>query len=242
SVQSPPPTCTQLPCLRVMVLKNLENILCDLVHRLIAVDRDQPSGAPVILRYRGSLLLVGRQTGRNHFQPVVIAGHQPGPVNVANFIDTGRLEVDVVDPPTGRTRTASSNPEQQLIIVYVQSDHNWPRSSRARIVKERIIEQRIQPFGLSGGPRKPVQHVPALAVRLHQPEPDHFTNQVVGNQLASCHDGLGSYAELGALGHVVTQNVSGGDLWNPVPLHDALGLRALTCTRWTKQYHGTYVT
>src|SRR4029077_20742150 len=129
-----------------------------------------------------------RQTGLNHFQPVVIAGHQLRPVDVAKLIDAGRLEVDVVDPPTGGTRTASSNPEQQLIIVHVQSDHNWPGTSRARVVKELVVEQRIQPSGLSGGSRNPVQNVPAPAIRLLQPESNHFTNQVVGYQLSSSHD------------------------------------------------------
>src|ERR1019366_8856248 len=159
-----------------MVLENPENLLRNLVHRQIAVHRDQSSRALVVIRHGTSLLLVGRQTGLNHFQPVVIAGHQLRPVSVANFIDTGWLEVDVIDPPTGGTRTASSNPEQQLIIVYVETDHNWQSPSGARVVKELVVQQRIQPSGLGCSPGKAVQNITALAIRLLQPYPDHLTN------------------------------------------------------------------
>src|ERR1700758_1569503 len=132
----------------MMIFKNPENLLRDLIHREIAVHRHQPSRALIIIRYWGSLLLISRQTGLNHFQPVVIAGHQLRPVNVAKFIDTGRLEVDVIDPPTGGTRTASRDSEQQVIIAYVQTDHNWPGPRWPRIVKELVIQQRIEPPSL----------------------------------------------------------------------------------------------
>src|SRR6202035_3316033 len=146
----------------MMVLKNPENLPCNFVHRPVAIHRDQPSRALVIIGYGSGLLLVSRQTGLNHFQPVVIAGYQLRPVKVANFIVTGRLKVDVIDPPTGGTRTASSNPEQQLIIVHVQADHNWPGASRTRVVKELVVEQCVQPSGLSRSPGKAVQNVAAL--------------------------------------------------------------------------------
>ena len=141
-------------------------------------------GALVIVRHRTSLLLICRESGLNYFQPVVIAGHQLRPVTfVADFIHAGRLEVDVIDPSTGGTRTSSSNPEQQLIIVHVQADHNWPGPGGTRIVKELMFQQRIEPPGLGCSPGKPVQNVTALAVRLHQPLPNHDANQIVGNQL-----------------------------------------------------------
>src|SRR5580658_8319782 len=78
--------------LSVMVVNNPENLFRDLVHRTVAVHGDQSPGAMVVIRNRSSLLLVGRQTRFNHFQPIVIAGHQLRSVDVANFIETGRLE------------------------------------------------------------------------------------------------------------------------------------------------------
>ena len=96
-----------------MTFQNPEDLLGDIVDRQIAIDTNQPAGTLVIIRYRSRLLLKCRESWLNHFQPVVIAGYQLCPVRfVANFIKTGRLEVDVIDPSTGGTRTSSSNPEQ----------------------------------------------------------------------------------------------------------------------------------
>src|ERR1700682_320940 len=152
-----------------MIFEDSENLLSNFVHWQIAVYRDQPSCALVIVSHGTSLLLVSRQSRLNDFQSIVIAGHQLRSVEVANFIEARRLEVDVIDPPTGGTGTASSDPEQKLIIVHVQTDHNWPGASRTRVVKELVVEQRIQPPCLGRGPRKPVQNVATLAIRLLQP-------------------------------------------------------------------------
>jgi hypothetical protein len=94
-----------------MIFQNPENLVRDIVHGQISIDRDQPARTLVVVCYRTSLLLICRESGLNDFQPVVIAGHQLFPSFVADFIYAGRLEVDVVNPPTGGTRTASSNPE-----------------------------------------------------------------------------------------------------------------------------------
>jgi len=96
-----------------MILKDPENLLRHVIHGQIAVHRNQPAGALIIIRDWPCLLLVSRQSWLNNFQPIVIAGHQLRPVSfIAYLIRTGRLEVDVIDPSTGGTRTASSDPEQ----------------------------------------------------------------------------------------------------------------------------------
>src|ERR1700739_4455265 len=100
-------------CLGVMIFQYPEDLRRYLIHWQVAIHRDQPPGALVIVRHRTSLLLKGRESWLNYFQPVVIAGYQLGPVRfIANFVESGRLGVDTIDPPTGRTRTSSSNPEQ----------------------------------------------------------------------------------------------------------------------------------
>ena len=96
-----------------MIFQNPVNLLGHIVHWKIAVDRDQPARLLVVIRHRPSLLLKRRESWLNDFQPVIIAGYQLGPVRfVANFIQSGRLEMDVINPSTGGTRTSSSNPEQ----------------------------------------------------------------------------------------------------------------------------------
>src|SRR5215472_19280011 len=98
---------------RVVIFNDPVNLGRYIVHRLIAIDRDQPTSPLVVVRHRTRLLLECRESGLNDFQPVVIAGNQLGRVSfVALLIRTRRLQVDVIDPSTGGTRTSSSNPEQ----------------------------------------------------------------------------------------------------------------------------------
>src|SRR6266536_1295051 len=101
---------TQLPFSSVMIFQDSVNLFCDAVHRQISINGDQSPGALVVIRYRTSLLLICRESGLNHFQPVVIAGRQLLPIHVTEFIDEGWLEVDVIDPSTSGTGTASSEP------------------------------------------------------------------------------------------------------------------------------------
>ena len=224
-----------------MILKNAKNIFRYRVHRPIAIDRNQPPGTLIIISHRPRLFLIRLNAGLNHFEPVVIAGNQLGSVDVANFIDRRRLKVDVIDPPAGWTRTTSSNPEQQLIIIHVQPDHNRPSPRGALIVKELVVEQSIQPSGLSRSPRETIQNITAPTVRFRQPNPDHFTNQVVGNQLSAIHNSLNRATNFSSLRNILPKQVTGGNLRHLKALHNALGLGALTGPRRTKQYHGTQI-
>src|ERR1700730_2508753 len=98
-----------------MIFQNSDNFFRNPVHGLIAIYGNEPSGPLIIIGYRSGHFPVGLQPWANYFQTVVIAGNQLRAVAIANAIDTWRLEVDVIDPPTGGTRTAPRNPEQQLI-------------------------------------------------------------------------------------------------------------------------------
>src|SRR5579871_6093094 len=228
--------------LRVMVFQNPEDLLGDIIHRQIAIHTNQAACALIIIRYGTRLLLKRRKSWLNHFQPVVVAGYQLRPMRlIAHFIESGRLEVDVIDPSTGGTRTSSSNPEQQLIIVHVKADHNWPGAGGTRVVKELIVEQGIEPAGLSCSSGKAIEDVAQLAIGLHQAFPDHGADQVVANQLTPSHDRLGSQAEFGSQRDILPEKISGRYLGNLVVLHDALGLGALTGTRRPEQHNGANV-
>src|SRR5215469_5340711 len=101
------------PFLRLMIFQDPVDLTRDIINRQIAVYANQPARALVIVRHRARLLLERRESWLNHFQPVIIAGYQLRPMRfVTNLIETGWLEVDVIDPSTGGTRTSSSNPEQ----------------------------------------------------------------------------------------------------------------------------------
>src|SRR5438552_18856891 len=103
--------------LSVMILDHPVDLRSNVVHGKIAVHRDQPSLALIVILYRTSLLLVSRQPRLNDFQAVVIAGHQLRPVEVEYFLMSGRLEVEVVDRLLGGISTSSSDQMQRLLII-----------------------------------------------------------------------------------------------------------------------------
>src|SRR5262252_4437356 len=106
-------TIAMIPFSRVMIFENTEDLSRHVVHGLIAIYADQSARPLVIICDWTRLLLKCRKSWLNHFQPVVVAGFQFGRVGlVAQLIHAGPLQVDVIDPSTGGTRTSSSNPEQ----------------------------------------------------------------------------------------------------------------------------------
>src|SRR5450432_2283258 len=93
-----------------LALDHFENLLRHLIDRQVAIDRDQPPFARVVLGYGRGLQFVSRQPVADDVFTIIVAGHQRRTVNIASISDTGWLGVDVVDPSTDRTRAASSNP------------------------------------------------------------------------------------------------------------------------------------
>src|SRR5581483_3836885 len=91
----------------IAILNNAQRLRCDCFHRAFAVDLVQLTLGPVILRHGQRLLLVFLQALGYHFLAIVAAGGEQAAVNVAQVSDTGRLKVNVVDPPAGGTRTTS---------------------------------------------------------------------------------------------------------------------------------------
>src|SRR5262249_39100395 len=135
------------------------------------------------------------------------------------------------------TSPSSGEPLYQLIIVYVDADHNWQALAAVRVVKELALEESIQPAGLLRGARKPVKDETAFAIRVVKPEGHDVADQVVRNQLAAGHDRLGFHAQLAAALNVAPQNIPGRDLRDCVVFGNPLGLRALAGARRPKQHN-----
>src|SRR5579864_8953543 len=144
--------------------------------------------------------------------------------------------MDVVDPPTGGTSPASSDPEQQLIIIHLDTDDNRQPRRPYSIVKELELQKRIQPDGLGLSSRKTVQNKAALRIRLTQTPGHNVTNHVIGNQLASGDDLAHLKAKGRTLLHMLPEEIPGRNLRDTVMLGDPLRLSSLTCSRWSKQH------
>src|ERR1700750_1343987 len=74
-------------------------------YRQIAIDSHKPSLRGIIVRQGKGLWLVGFQPFFDNVFPVVGAAIQSCTLDVTNAFNFWRLEVNVVDPSTGGTRT-----------------------------------------------------------------------------------------------------------------------------------------
>src|SRR5207247_1072687 len=140
---------------------------------------------------------------------IIIADDQFRTIYIADFINARRLRMDVVDPSTGGTSPSSSNPEQQLIIVHLNPYHNRQPCRPLPAFKELKPQKRVQPSHLFLRPRESIQHESPLRVRFPQSPRDNVANQVVGNQFASCNQGLHLLTQPRSLLHVLPKQVPG---------------------------------
>src|SRR5712692_6821239 len=218
----------------IAVLNGANNARADFLNRQIGIHRNQPSLTLLVIPHGPGLFLVSGQTFADHFLAIVVTSDQLRPVKITHFIDAGWLGVDVIDPSTGWAGTPSGDPGLQKIIVHVHKDHNRQALAMG-VVKELMLEKSVEPTGLGRGARKTIEHKTAIAISLPQPGSDHVANQVVRHQLTAGHNGLGLLTQLRASSHVVTQNVSSGDLWDTVTLGNSFCLGAFTRARWPDQ-------
>src|SRR5580704_11141911 len=225
-----------LQTIAIPMLNHPKNLSGYLAHRQVAFHRHQAPFLLVVFRYGPGLQVICLQTFPDHFLAIIAADYQLGTVNVANIRDARWLEINVVDMSVGETSPASSEPLYQLIIVYVDADHNWQTLATLRIFKDLALKKSVQPARLSGGARKPIQDEPALAIRVADAPGHHVANQIVRHQFTASHQSLGLHAQLGAALHIRPQNVSGGDLRDAVMFGHALGLCALARARRTEQH------
>src|SRR5271165_5501126 len=81
----------------------------DCFHRLVAVYFHHTAPVLVIVQHRNCLPLVGFQPLGNSFLGVVWTNDESPAVDIADAFNFGWLEVDVVDPSAGGTRTTPGN-------------------------------------------------------------------------------------------------------------------------------------
>src|SRR5579864_6038365 len=132
--------------------------------------------------------------------------------------------MDVVDPPTGGTSSASSDPEQQLIIIHLDTDDNRQPPRPYPTIKELKLQKRIQPNSLRLSPWKTVQNEAALSIRLPQTPSHNVTDQMIGDQLASGDDLAHLEAKGRSLLHMLAKKIPGRNLRNTVMLSNPLRL------------------
>src|SRR5581483_10488534 len=128
--------------------------LSDIVQWLVTIDRQHPPKFLIVLRHWLGLALIRIETLANDLCPVIVAGDQPGAILVADFVNARRIGIDVIDRPIDGTSPPSSDPEQQLIIIHLYTDHNRQPRRPLSVFKELKLQERIEPRGLLLGARE----------------------------------------------------------------------------------------
>ena len=104
-----------------------------------------------------------------------------------------------------------------MIIVHVNADHNRRQHLRyPRVVKELVLQKRIQPDGLPDRSRKAIKN---KATRASASRADAgctiSQTRSSGHQVAALHIGFGLESQARCRADIIAQQVTGGDLRDP---------------------------
>ena len=95
----------------------------------------------------------------------------------------------------------------------------------------------VESLGLSYRARKTVQDIALAAVGATHPVEEHVEHELVGDQLALLHVGLGLPTELGATPQIRPEQISGRYMRQTEGLRKPLGLRSFSGTWCAEQDH-----
>jgi hypothetical protein len=111
-----------------------------------------------------------------------------------------------------------------LGVVDFEQHHGIERRSDGR-------QHDRERFGLSQVARKAVQNESVCGITLGQAFANDSQHDLVGNEVAGVHGGLGAPAVLGPAGQSAAQQIAGGDLGDAIARDETLGLGSFPRTR-----------
>ncbi len=182
-----------------------------------------------IFDQRGGLGGVDPQTVADGFLVVVRAVAQVASAFVAAVIQLRRRRVDVVDLPAGGAGTTPGQALHEDIEVHIDKDGGLERHAHR-------LQHGVEGFGLGNVAGKSVEDEPVVGVRFGEAFADDAEDDLIADQLARIHGFLGPQSEGGACCHRRPQQITRGDLWDLVLLHQQLRLRPFPGPRCAEQY------
>ncbi len=177
----------------------------------------------VVLDQRLGLRLVHAQAVADGFLVVVGAVVQRTAALVALAVDLRRRRVDVVHLAADFAGAAAGKTLDQAVEIDVHENRGVHRLAEAH-------QHLVQRLGLRNVAREAVHDETVLRIRLLQALADDAEHDLVGDQLARVHRGLGLLAQLGAGSQRLAEQVARGNLGDAVLFDQLLGLRPLART------------
>jgi hypothetical protein len=201
-----------------------EKLRVNPLDRLVGVhDLEQPARL-VVLDQRPRLALVDLEPILDHVLAIVGTLDQLRRLAVGMVVAAVaefRLgAVDIEHLAALRARAPPGQPLEQRLRIDVHQHDGVDRLAE-------LGEQLVEGAGLGHVARIAVEDEALRGVGPADPLADQAEHDLVGNELAGIHRGLGALAELGAAGHRITQQVAGGHLGDALVIAQSLGLRAL---------------
>lgn len=210
----------------VLLIKRLADLVSDQINVVIGINVGHLG--TVVLKHRGSLLVELVQAGTKLLLSVITTLDQGLTSDIVNTSNLGRVEPDVVRATRRRVDQAASDTLNQQLIVNVQVDNTIDGLTL-------LLQEIIQDTSLVDGTRETIQDETLAALRTIDGLSDDTSDDIITNQLASLHDGLGLATHLGTILHGFAKHVTGGQVAQAVLLLDARSLGSLASTRRTKE-------
>jgi len=164
--------------------------------------------------------VVGREALAHRLFAVVVTLLQrlAGVVVVARHFR--RIVFDVIDAPGSRMQAAPAHALDDFVVADVQLDDGVELDVRL-----------AQGIGLGNRAREAVEQEAVFAIRFGDALAHRGDDDVIGDQFAAVHDGLGLHTQIRAGAHGSAQHVPRRDLRDAVTLGDVRGLGALAGPR-----------
>jgi len=191
-----------------------------LFHRAAAVDSPKDAANTVMIKNRSSLLLIDRDSARNHARDIVRALHEMIAALGAGAIDRQLLKYDVECAVTADAHTSPRKPLDQHVSRDIEEEcGGHPASALGEFTIERTrLAQRT---------RKAVQQHTAGGVGSSESLDHHLNDQIVRDELALIHVGAGGPPERSAATPVLAEQIAGCNVGNAERFADVAGLGTL---------------
>ncbi|CAO5231769.1 hypothetical protein FAGKG844_160039 [Frankia sp. AgKG'84/4] len=216
-----------------VVPQRVERAVGDVVHRAGGVDTDQDALLGVVRHERRRLVRVHLEPVAHGLGPVVVALEKLPATSVTDVLDRWRVEVEVPDVATVPAGSPPGQPPHDLVVVDDELEYDVETGSHP-------VEHLPEHLGLRHVAREAVEQEALHRVVLSEAVTDHADGDLIRDEVASVHEGLGLDAQFGSLSHVRSENVPGGDLGDGPRLGYERGLSTFSGTGRSHQYETHY--
>ena len=184
--------------------------------------------SPVVIENRAGLLLIDRDTARNHARGVVGALHETIAAVRTCAVERQLLKFDVECALTADAHTPPRESLHQHVGRHVEEDGGAHPAAA-------LGELDVECESLGQRTRKTVQQDASACVGPGEALDDHLNDQLVRHKLALIHVGTGGQPEWCTATPMLAKQIAGCNVRDAQRLADVTGLGTLAGAGWADQ-------